>query len=661
MRTFPRLAAAIVAFGLSAFACGTAGAALQHGSDEDTFSGSYLAGRSADQERDINAAITFYRDALTFQPTDAVLNERLMLLTLAKGDIPGAAALAKKVIALADDDPPARLILAVDAYKGGRAADALGELDKIAPSELSTITAGLFRAWIQFGQHDTDGAVKTIAALNGPDWYAVFKDFQTALVLDAAGRSGDAVAPIKRAYAADATVRGIVVAYARIMARAGQRDEAIRALIALSGDNPHTPLVRDLLTQLKGGATLGPQIASASAGVAETFLDLGLIIGTDDGPELPASYLRLANYLDVGQYLATIAIGDVFETVGRCDEALKLYQSVPASAVMWRDAALEAGACLAKTGSIADGAKLVQRVVDADATDIDAVTQLGDLYRAQKDMQAAVTAYSRGIDAVHDPATAGWGIYFNRAIAYTALNQWPQAESDLKQSLALNPDQPEVLNYLGYTWVDRNENLEQALDMIKKAVSLQPNDGLIIDSLGWAYHKLGRNDDAVTEMESAVEQAAGDPIVNDHLGDVYWSVGRKREAYYQWAHARDSNPDPADLPRILAKLQYGLDANGNVAAPPSASGGAGAAPATPATPAPNPPIAPGTSGEATPPATPTSITVGRGDSLSSIAKRLFGDPDAYYRLYRANRGAITNPDIIYPGMQLTLPGTAASK
>ena len=649
MRTFQRLAAAVVALGLSALGSGNAGAALQHGSDEPTFSGSYLAGRSADQERDINSAITFYRSALAFQPADAVLTERLMLLTLAKGDMLGATALAKKVIALADDDPPARLILAVDAYKAGHVPDALSQLDKIAPSELSTITAGLFRAWIQFGQHDVDGAVKTIAALNGPDWYSVFKDFQTALLLDAAGRSSDAVAPIKRAYAADATVRGIVVAYARIMARAGQRDEAIRSLTALGGgDNPHTPLVRYLLQELKDGGTLPPQIASADAGVAETFLDLGLIIGTDDGPELPASYLRLANYLDVGQYLATIAIGDVFESVGKCDEALKLYQAVPASAIMWRDAALEAGACLARQGGAQEGAKLVQRVVDADPTDIDAATQLGDIYRAQKDMHNAVVAYSRSIDAVHDPATAGWGIYFDRAIAYTALNQWPAAESDLKQSLALNPDQPEVLNYLGYSWVDRNENLEQALDMIKKAVSLQPNDGLIIDSLGWAYHKLGRNDDAVSEMESAVEQAAGDPIVNDHLGDVYWSVGRKREAYFQWAHARDSKPDPADLPRILAKLQYGLDGADKAATNAGTGNAAGSTATTTATAASTAPAA-------------TSITVGPGESLSSIAKRVFGSSDQYYRLYKANRGSIANPDMIYPGMQLTLPAPGAGQ
>ena len=633
MRIRNRLSHVLAAVALIVAAATTAAnAAISKDTGDETFSGSYLAGRNADQQRDLDSAIGFYRSALKFEP-DGVLTERLLLLTLAKGDMPGAFALAQQLIGLVDGDAPARLVLAARAFKAGHPDDAAAELGKIAPGELSSITVGLFDAWMQYGAGKVDDAVKTVAALNGPEWYGVFKDLQTALILDSAGRTADAVAPIKRAYASNGNVRGIVLAYARIIARAGQRDEAIRALTTMSGDNPHTPATRQLLADLKSGATLSPAMPSAANGIAETLFDIGLIIGTDDGPELPVAYLRLSTYISANDYTATVATGDVFQSVGRCDEAVKLYAQVPATATVRRDADLEAGACLARLGKIDEGAKLVTRVVNADPTDIDAVTQLGDIYRGAKRLPDAVAAYTRGIDAVKDPAVAGWGIYFDRAIAYSGLNQWPPAQADLQQAIALNPDQPDVLNYLGYSWVDRNENLDQALTLIKKAVSLQPNDGLIIDSLGWAYHRLGRDTDAVAELESAVEQAGGDPIVNDHLGDVYWTVGRKREAYFQWTHARDYQPDKADLPRILAKLEHGLDGTGTPAPSTTQVAQAGSAA----------------------PAAPTTVTVGPGDSLWSIAQRLLGDAKLYYRLYQANRHAIASPDTIYPGMQLTLP------
>jgi tetratricopeptide (TPR) repeat protein len=642
MRIFYGLTPLLAAAALAGVAAMPAHAAISKNSGDASFAGSYLAGRNADQQRDMNAAIGFYRSALKFEPDNDILTERVLLLTLAKGDMEGAFALAQRLISLVDSDAPARLVLAVQAAKAGHTDIANAQLDKIVPSELSTVTVGLLRAWMQYGDGKVDDAIKTVAALNGPDWYGVFKDLETALILDAAGRTSEAVAPVKRAYASNSSVRGIVLAYARVMARAGQHDEAVRALTAIDGENPHTPAVRQLLSQLKAGDTPSPQVSSAASGMADALFDIGLVIGTDDGPELPVAYLRLSTYLAVNDYTATVAMGDVFQSVGRCDEAVKLYEEVPESAIIRRDADLEAGRCLARLGKVDDGVKLVTKVVDADPTDIDAVTQLGDIYRSAKRLQDAATAYSRGIDAVKDPAAAGWGIYFDRAIAYTGLNQWPAAQADLKQSLALNPDQPEVLNYLGYSWVDRNENLDEALAMIKKAVSLQPTDGLIIDSLGWAYHRLGRNADALSELESAVSQpdgTGGDPIVNDHLGDVYWAVGRKREAYFQWSHARDYHPDKADLPRILAKLEHGLDGTST----PPATGGQQAADAAPS-----------------PASAPTTVTVGPGDSLSSIAARLLGDSKLYYQIYRANRHSIANPDIIYPGMQLTLPAAGAA-
>jgi tetratricopeptide (TPR) repeat protein len=590
-----------------------------------TFSGSYLAGRSAEQARDVGAAVKFYTAALRADPDNPSLSDRLLLLSLAHNDMDEAFQLAERLIDIDPSNPGARLALAVQALKQGKGDDAADIVSKIAPAELATISAGLLKAWVQFGDGKVDDAVKTIADLNGPDWYKVFKDFHTALILDAAGRTNDAVTAIKSAYGDDGSALRIVVAYARILSRAGQRDEAIRALTSFGGDDPRHPELRYILADIKDGKDIAPLAKTPAAGVAEALYGLGAAIGVDDGPELPAAYLRLSAYLDIRDALAVEAIGDVFQSVDRCEDALVLYDQVPRSAPIRRNADIQTGSCLAALDKPDEGARAIERVLNADPKDIEAAIELGNIYRSGDRYGDAAAAYSRGIAAIEAPEKADWRIFYYRGVALERSKRWPEAEADFKQALKLNPDQPQVLNYLGYSWVDRGENLDEALDMIKKAVSLSPNDGYIVDSLGWAYHRLKRDAEAVATLENAIELKGGDATINDHLGDVYWAVGRKREAYFQWAHARDSEPEKEDLPKILRKLEHGLD---------------GAAATESVDPAGSP------------------IKVGKGDSLWTIATRVFGDGEQYIRLIEANRDRIgRDPDKIYPGMTLDLPAS----
>ncbi|HVY20366.1 MAG TPA: tetratricopeptide repeat protein [Bauldia sp.] len=588
-----------------------------------TFSGSYLAGRSAEGARDIGSAVKFYTAALRADPDNPSLSDRLLLLSLANDDMDEAFHIAERLVEIDPTNPGARLALAARALKQGKSAEAADVIAKTAPAELATITSGLVTAWIEFGNGKVDDAVKTIDALSGPEWYKVFKDFHTALILDAAGRTSDAVNAIKSAYGDDGSALRIVVAYARILSRAGQRDEAIRALTAYGGEDPRHPELRYILADLKDGKDLPPLATTANAGAAEALYGLGAAIGVDDGPELPAAYLRLSAYLDARDSLAVEAIGDVFQSIDRCQDAIPLYDKVPRSAPIRRNADIQTASCLASLDKPDEGAKLIERVLASDPKDIEAAIELGNIYRASDRYADAAAAYSRGIAAIGEPDKADWRIFYYRGVALERSKRWPEAEADFKQALKLNPDQPQVLNYLGYSWVDRGENLDEALDMIKKAVSLSPNDGYIVDSLGWAYHRLKRDGEAVTTLESAIELKGGDATINDHLGDVYWSVGRKREAYFQWAHARDSEPEKEDLPKILHKLEHGLD---------------GAAATEPV----------GPSG--------TPIQVGKGDSLWTIATRVFGDGEQYIRLIEANRDRIgRDPDKIYPGMTLDMP------
>jgi tetratricopeptide (TPR) repeat protein len=565
MAVIPRLPLALVALSLAFGAAPASAATVSDLVPDDlplTLSGSYLAARSADTGHDLQAAIHYFGDTLAADPENPTLLERVLILRLAAGQFDGIDSLAERLTAVDARNPLARLLLATEALKSGAFADAQTQLSQAVKAPLSVLTTGLLTAWAYQGLGNTDMALKTVDGLNGPPWYGIFKSYHHALIANAAGRTEDAVHAITGAYATDSTALRVVEAYARIMAQAGKRDQAIRALVTFLDTQPNQPIIKQLLAELKDGKTPEPIARAAQLGAAEVLYGLGSAIGTDDGAELPAAYLQLAHFLDPNAYLPLLALGDLLQQASRCQDAIDLYARIPSDSVLRRFADIQSGLCLEALNRVDEAAAHVKRVVDADPSDLEAVSALGNIYRAHDRFTEAAEAYSRGIATIKDPSRADWRIYYYRGVSLERAKRWPEAEKDFEQALKINPEQPQVLNYLGYSWVDRGENLDKALGMIKKAVDLRPNDGYIVDSLGWAYFKLNRYDDAVEQLERAVELKPEDSVINDHLGDALWKVGRKREATFQWNHARDLDPEPAEREKIVKKLENGLTADG---------------------------------------------------------------------------------------------------
>ncbi len=525
-----------------------------------TLAGSYLAARSADVAKDIGAAASFYSDALADDPGNPTLLERTVILNVANGNIDQAFDPAERLIKVDSGNPIARLVLAMRSVKQHDYTAATSSLASVAKAPLATLTIGLIDGWIDYGLGQVDKGLATIDALNGPSWYGIFKDYHSAMILDAAGRTKDAVTAITRAYDTDGSALRVVEGYARILARAGRRDAALKALTDFAGISALHPAVKELADDIRAGKAIAPVAATADEGVAEALYGLGSAIGSDGGPELPMAYLQLALYLNPSLYLADMAIGDVLQAASRCDEATVAYGRVPETLALRRNADLQIASCLQDLGQPAKAVRYVERVLNADPSDIEAAVMLGDIYRAIDKFAEAADAYGRGIAAIKHETADDWRIYYYRGVAEERSQQWPKAEADFKHALKLSPGQPSVLNYLGYSWVDKGMNLDKALSMIKQAVDSRPNDGYIVDSLGWAYYKLHRYKDAVATLERAIELRPEDSTINDHLGDAYWQVGRKLEATFQWAHARDMNPEKDQLPTILDKLQHGLKA-----------------------------------------------------------------------------------------------------
>jgi tetratricopeptide (TPR) repeat protein len=520
--------------------------------------GNYLAARIAGQSRDMAAAAAYYRGALRADPRNPELVENTFLVVLSTGDIEDSFALAERMIGFEKSHRMARLALAARAIKKQQWAAARSNLALSVRGPIADLTATLIGSWTLAASGDIKSAIANIDKLQGPDWYAAFKDLHAGLMLDVAGQRREAGVRLARAYENDKNALRTVDAYARWLARSGDRKKALEIYAEFAKVLPNHPLVAAVIDDIAANRQVAPLVRSASAGSAEVLFGLGSALGRQGGEDIGLVYLNLALYLDPEHPIALLALGDLYESLKKPELAINAFARVAASSPLKRSAEIQRALNLDQLERIDEARQQLQTLLQKHPDDLETILAFGNVLRARKQFTEAAEVYTKAVNAVKEPSRQHWTLFYFRGICYERSKQWPLAEKDFQKSLALNPDQPQVLNYLGYSWVDRGIHLDQGLEMIKKAVDLRPKDGYIVDSLGWAYYRLGRFDEAVKELERAIELRPEDPTINDHLGDAYWRVGRQLEARFQWSHARDLKPEPEDLEKIVTKLKDGM-------------------------------------------------------------------------------------------------------
>jgi tetratricopeptide (TPR) repeat protein len=523
-----------------------------------TAAGSYLAARHAGLQRDALEAANYYRAALRRDPKNGELLDRTFLSLLVGGNIEEAVKFAERVVQADKTDRVARLVLGVNALKRKRYAEASRDIPKSVRGPITDLTATLLTAWSDFGARDVKKAIAGIDKLQGPDWYGIFKDLHAGMILDAAGQQAEAGKRLEQAYKIDTSAPRVVEAWGSWVSRNRSPAEALEIFKKLDAGMPRHPIVLAAMEKLKKGEKLPQLVTSATGGGAEALYGLGASLGRRGGEDLGLVYLQLALFLSPDHPLALLSLADLYESLKKPELAIKAYERIPASSPLHRNAAIQMATDLDSLERPAEAEKQLQTLVKEFPDDLEAIIAYGGVLRAHKKFAECADVYAKGVGLIGIPEKSNWVLFYFRGMCYERSHQWPKAEADLKKALELFPDQPQVLNYLGYSWIDQGTNLDDGMAMIKKAVQAKADDGYIVDSLGWAYFKLGQYDDAVKNLEHAIELKPQDPTTNDHLGDAYWRVGRKLEARFQWAHARDLKPEPEDLPKIEAKLKDGL-------------------------------------------------------------------------------------------------------
>lgn len=531
----------------------------------NSLAGNYLAARIAVTDRDTESAAAFYRKAISLDPDNPGLKLKGFLSLIGNGDFAEGVELGNQILEANSDAEIVNLVLSVEDIRKKDWGSAERRLTKDWRSAVDRLMAGLVLGWAKLGNGDLKGALATVDELRGPAWFDLFVQYHGGLIALTGGQTNEGISRLQDAFdnkaggqAATDTYMRILAALTRAHARAGDADTAGSVISAGLQILPQNPVFERLLSDLGKGRQLDPPVATPQIGAAEVFLNLGTAINREGGQQFARIYLQLASVLAPEVDAVTYQLGELLDGQELLERANGLFEKIEPQSPYHRISRLERALNLDELGKQEEARRELDLLIEEGPDDLVAHLSYGAVLARHEKFEDAIPIYQRIIARIDSPTRTHWNLFYRLGIAYERTKQWPLAEAAFKRALRLYPDHPSVLNYLGYSWVDMDMNLQEGLDMIRKAVSLRPNDGYMVDSLGWAYYKLGRMEEAVLELERAVELLPGDPTINDHLGDAYWKAKRHLEATFQWQHALALDP-PEEVERIKQKLEVGLD------------------------------------------------------------------------------------------------------
>ena len=525
--------------------------------------GVYLSARLAASEHDIVDAASLYRESLKLDPKNPDLLDRAFLYAAISGNMDEAVDLAHRITAVDNDNRAARLALIIEAFKKKDYDGARAEIAKSAKGPFTALTLSLLDAWAEQGLGNTDAAIAELKGLTKEGGTDTLVSFQSALVYDMAGRNEQADAAYRQTIEAGISPRS-VEAYGRFLERTGRAAEARDRYLKLLTEPGVSPIAKQGLARIEKGEIPDRLVVLPADGAAEALFGIAASL-TDQASADTAvlCYLQFALALSPHFDLAKIELADRYEALDKFDEAIAVYKTVSAESPYKVSADVQIAVDENRAGDNAKATADLVAITRDHPNDVAAWTSLGDVYRAKENYADAAGAYDHAVKLLNPVTKDDWPLFFARAVAEEQSGHWDLAEADLETALKLSPDQAQVLNFLGYSWVDRGQHLAEALNMLEKARALSPYDGYIVDSVGWAYYRLGRYDDAAKTLESAVLLVPGDSTINDHLGDAYWRVGRKLDAHFQWSHALAFGPEAAEKPKLQKKLENGLEPGGD--------------------------------------------------------------------------------------------------
>lgn len=526
----------MVATGLLAFVCACPGAAAAAAGLQDledrinlgepgwgnSRAGQYLAGRSAELRKDPVAAARYLEQALGHDPNDIGLRRHVFYLMVSEGQLTASSQHARALLQTEPDAFLPAMTLAVVAMQNGEFAEALSLFGQMDGGGHNGIMRALGQAWAAAGMGDLATAR---AVLNFP--------------MEAPGWSG--LSAVHLAMVEDLGGEDASSAFDKLKADPNGKSPRLKAIIENFDKRQTDP-------------SLPPLIKNAGQGLAQAFGAIAAALFQAQQNQTGIIYTQLGLALSPNDDSLLLLLADARGSAERYADAAAAYNQILPESHYYYAAQIARAHNLSRAEQQEVAITLLAALTDEFPESSDAPAGLGDLLRRDRRFEEAAAAYDTAFLRMEKTGQRDWQLYYTRGIARERLGLWAEAEADFSAALELQKDQPLVLNYLGYSWIDRGENLERAKEMVRQAARLRPDDGYIADSVGWAAYRTGDMVEAVQELERAVLIEPLDPTINEHLGDVYWVIGRKIEARYQWQLALSFDPEKERIEGLKERL-----------------------------------------------------------------------------------------------------------
>lgn len=531
----------------------------------DTAYGNYLAGRVAHLRQDYDNASRFYMKSIEKGLDNEDLLGKAYIILASQGKIEKAVKYANMARQKGDKNNFIDVINAVHAFKHGNYKFARAELNDIHEKTYQQLITPLFNAWAYVGENNYAQAQKELQKLEKIEEMQTVYSLHGGMIADYFNdteKAKEKYGYIINDKANDMSFRALQI-ITNFMARNGNKEQALDLIAKYYGTSNIKEMLASLKKKVEKGSKNTPKlISSADDGMGEVFLEIGLLFkSVPMGYDYAQIYMAISQYFNSDNDVAKIAMADIYEERYMLADANRYYDAIGKDSELYYPAQIKMANNLAAEKKYDEATHILKKILRKDPDNFQVLFNLGDILRISNDQPSAIKYYTKAVDSIFYESNKYWPVFYALAVSYDKNNEWLKAEENLKKALKLSNRHPQVLNYLGYSWLKYNINTDMAASMILEAYEKDPEDGVIIDSLGWVYFKTGDYNNAIMYLEKASELNPQNAVISDHLGDAYWCGGRKNEAVFQWKQALSQKEDSGELNKkqIKNKIESGLN------------------------------------------------------------------------------------------------------
>ncbi len=531
---------------------------------QDTVYGNYLAGRVAHIRQDYDNAARYYKKSIEKGLVNEDLLGKTYIILASQGKIDEAVKYAVSAREKGDTNNFIDVINAVYDFKHGDYKKARTVLSQIDEKTYKNLISPLFNTWSYVGEGNYMQAVAELDKLADAEEMKTVYNLHRGMVSDYFNKPEEArkfYDVLMNDKSNNVSFRALQI-ITNFLIRTQNKQRAENLISEYYGAGNIKEMLSALSSKIKqSNSRTQPLVNTPNIGAGEVFLEVALLFKSiPSGYDYAQMYMAISEYFNPENDITKIAMADIYEERMMYKDANKCYDSIGAKSEMYYPAQLKKANNLSEEKQYDAAIKVLKSLLRDNPKNFQILFNLGDILRLSNDQPAAIKYYNEAINAIFYESEKYWPVYYALAVSYDKNNEWLKAESSLKKALELSNRHPQVLNYLGYSWLKYNLNIDSAAAMILEAYEKEPNDGVIMDSLGWVYFKTGDYKNAIAYLEKASELNPQNAVISDHLGDAYWLGGRKNEAVFLWKQALKQKEEQEELniKKVKNKIENGI-------------------------------------------------------------------------------------------------------